>query len=158
MVVMIISGITLGLGFTCYRIVNTQFSNYRKSGEAIMTSVELESALSKDFFKGSLVKKTENGFTIELPQYQVTYEQWGDEVLRIMPGRTDTYPVEAIMIDCLLEGEKIEENEYMDEVIITCKSRNGDRYYHFSKWYSAADYLEIKKADKKESYAWSRHK
>lgn len=156
LIVMMISGITISMTFTCYSIIRQQFSKYKKESIVVMETVDLEKTLSLDFYKGKLVQRIENGFMIDRRDYKVSYEYFGKKLLRTMPMRTDTFQIDVKFIEVKMENVVVESDDYIDEVLIVCGEEDNAKTYHHHIWYSAEDYMTMKQNKKSEDYVWSR--
>ena len=142
-VVMILSGIIIGIVYSAYQIVNSQYGNYIKANKRITSEAVLTMLLNKDFASAHFIKKEgERIFFFDAENKVNTYRFEDDFIIRNSNAVVDTFFIPTLNIEMLfLSQAQGSYNGMIDELYFESAAVEG-QIFRFKKLYAADVLME----------------
>ena len=137
-VVMILSSIIIGIIYSAYQIVNSQYGNYIKANKQITSEAVLTMLLNKDFAAAHFIKKEgERIFFFDIENKVKSYHFGDDFIVRNSNAVVDTFFIRALNIETLFLNQSPHfYNGLIDELYFE-SATFGERIFRFKKLYAA---------------------
>lgn len=141
MVVMLISGITISMAYTCFGLINHQLIMYRKDSEVNADQVDFQYVLRSDIHHCTLMKRSSFGFVLEFQADEVvTYELYDFGLLRRKNQVVDTFKLNEPKAKYYYNDNAVlGSQDYFDQAHIVIGQPKDEIIYSIGKHYSAQD-------------------
>lgn len=130
---MILSGIVLTATFTSYKIITSQYNNYRDRSKSVTELSFFTSQLEADFSNAKTVLRiSENEIELTSTEHILKYRFTGKYVLRNDLTRIDSFNVAITRLECFKKAEPVTtENAEADEIHlqINIDEKNEEKIY-----------------------------
>ena len=143
-VTMIISSIGIGIMGSAYRIVNHQYSSYKKMNEGISHIKQLNALLHKDFDNAMQVNWRNGTLEIlnEKDEKEIIYKFNHNTITRLQANVNDVFEIKIIGIKGMLMDQPL--TGIIDELQIEVLVNGANQHFHFKKQYGADVMMAMK--------------
>jgi len=145
---MLVSAIVIGAAYSVMRISGVQLQDMQASGQTSYRTALLDQLLLSDVAQARMVRKTNEGIVLEMPtaQQEIQYRFTDSEVLRQLPGFTDTFAlaIDRVETTFLQEAQWLP-NGAVDQVVVYGELDGETIPFVYTKRYAAATLLQLEK-------------
>jgi len=145
LVVMVLSGILVGLAFLMFQIIQQQFVTYQTSGNSALTSDNIQRLIQYDFQYADLVKTNNNQLICQHTDRTIHYLFEEQNIIRWLENRDlpeDTFKINTKDLTCFFNNKPIE-NGVVNKCSVNIRYSNSWLTIHQHKTYSAQQLMSL---------------
>ncbi len=140
-VAMLLSAICISICYMAYSLIGDYYRVFHQKNQTAAELLLLKQGLEKDFLRGKVIIKEENGFQVQLDTTKISYSFDGELVLRTYGlMHSDTFKLANKDLIATFEGKALANQDTLDEVSFKLfLDKQTPTIIHLNKHYSAVD-------------------
>ena len=139
LVVMVLTGIVFGIGYTTYDLMHKQFAQYESHHEELLRLEQLKTLLKTDFFEARKITKNHSGIRIEQMEETIAYLFENEHIIRLKMGVNDTFHYPTGEVNMFYEKQRQDFQEALiDQLSVEVVYKGQSQTLSFLKKYDAA--------------------